>query len=203
MKASKVWRDKDQWEPKDIHSCSSCFSVCVFNNEIQLVVTHFCACLCMSPCVSCVCGQKGNTRSCNGLCLCLFVCVCLSLFVCLCLYVCMCFLCVRSKRKYKKLWCPQDTLANWRWASPVRQLMLVSLPPCWRKKSKYKFFSFLLERRSIQNTSYSYFPHQENILFFPANSSRPKFRFKISTKLQPEQKSWPNISFKISTKLQP
>ena len=39
-----------------------------------------------------------------------------------------CFVCVRSKRKYKKLWCPQDTLANWRWAAPVRQLMLVSLP---------------------------------------------------------------------------
>ena len=54
-----------------------------------------------------------------------------------------------------------------------------------KKKSKYKFSSFLLERRSIQNTSYSYFPHQENILFFPANSSRPKFSFKISTKLQP------------------
>ena len=83
MKVSKVWRDKDQWEPKDIHSCSSCLSVCVFNNEIQLVVTHFCACLCMSPCVSCVCGQKGNTRSCNGICLCLLVFVCLSVFVCL------------------------------------------------------------------------------------------------------------------------
>ena len=57
MKASKVWRDKDQWEPKDIHSCSSCLSVCAFNKEMQLVVTFFCDCLRNSECVS-LCAVK-------------------------------------------------------------------------------------------------------------------------------------------------
>ena len=99
MKASKAWRDKDQWEPKDIHSCSSCLSVCAFNKEMQLVVTLFCDCLrvILCACVS-LCAVKKEIQEAVMV----FVCVCLSLFVCPCLYVCMCFLCVQSKRKYNK-----------------------------------------------------------------------------------------------------
>ena len=44
----------------------------------------------MSVCVFCVCGRKGNSRSCDGLCLCVFVCVCVSVFVCRCLFVGVC-----------------------------------------------------------------------------------------------------------------
>ena len=54
-----------------------------------------------------------------------------------CVYLLM-FCGARSKRKYKELWCSQDTLANWRWAAPVRQLMLVSLPHGEIQNLKFK-----------------------------------------------------------------
>ena len=137
------------------------FPVCAVEKEIQEAVMVF-ACVCLSAFV----------------CLCLFACVYLSVFVCL--YV---FHVCAVEKEIQEAVMPSRHIGQLAVSLSSQTANARFSSSLLKKKIKIQIL-FLPTREKI-NTKYKLFLLPPQYSLFPANSSRPKFSFKILTKFQP------------------
>ena len=176
------------------------FPVCAFNKEIQeAVMVFFCVCLSVFVCryVFPVCAVKKEYKKPDGLCLCVFVYLCV--FVCIYLSL-FAFLYVfpvcAVEKEIQEAVMPSRHIgqlavslssqtANARFSSSLLKKKIKIQFSSSLLKKKIKIQILFLPTREKINTKYKLFLLPPQYSLFPANSSRPKFSFKILTKFQP------------------